>query len=246
MNLELRGVEGLPEIHPGDDLAALIVQNSGRLQSGDVVVVAQKVVSKAEGRLRSLSDVTPSERAIALAHKLDEADPRMVQVILDESTRVVRDDRVLIVETHQGFVCANAGVDRSNVDGADDVCLLPVDCDASADALHDRIGSLAGVSVGVVVSDTFGRAWRMGLVNVALGVAGMPAMLDYRCRPDDFGMPLQATVVAIADELAAASELLMGKTRRVPVVIVHGLDRQDAPPGTGQELVRPSELDLFR
>lgn len=246
MNLELRGVEGLPEIHPGDDLAALIVQNSGRLQSGDVVVVAQKVVSKAEGRLRSLSDVTPSERAIALAHKLDEADPRMVQVILDESTRVVRDDRVLIVETHQGFVCANAGVDRSNVDGADDVCLLPVDCDASAGALHDRIGSLAGVSVGVVVSDTFGRAWRMGLVNVALGVAGMPAMLDYRGRPDDFGMPLQATVVAIADELAAASELLMGKTRRVPVVIVHGLDRQDAPPGTGQELVRPSELDLFR
>jgi coenzyme F420-0:L-glutamate ligase/coenzyme F420-1:gamma-L-glutamate ligase len=246
VNLELRGVEGLPEIHPGDDLAALIVQNSGRLQSGDVVVVAQKVVSKAEGRLRSLSDVTPSERAIALAHKLDEADPRMVQVILDESTRVVRDDRVLIVETHQGFVCANAGVDRSNVDGADDVCLLPVDCDASAGALHDRIGSLAGVSVGVVVSDTFGRAWRMGLVNVALGVAGMPAMLDYRGRPDDFGMPLQATVVAIADELAAASELLMGKTRRVPVVIVHGLDRQDAPPGTGQELVRPSELDLFR
>jgi coenzyme F420-0:L-glutamate ligase/coenzyme F420-1:gamma-L-glutamate ligase len=245
VNLELRGVEGLPEIHPGDDLAALIVKTSGPLQDGDVVVVAQKVVSKAEGRIRTLSAVTPSERALELARKL-EADPRMVQVILDETTRVVRDDRVLIVETHQGFVCANAGVDRSNVDGADDVCLLPVDCDASAQRLHERIKALAGVHTGVVVSDTFGRAWRMGLVNVALGVAGMPAVLDYRGRPDDFGMPLQATVVAIADELAAASELLMGKTRRVPVVIVHGLEQTGAAPGKGQELVRPSELDLFR
>jgi coenzyme F420-0:L-glutamate ligase/coenzyme F420-1:gamma-L-glutamate ligase len=245
VNLELRGVEGLPEIHPGDDLAALIVKTSGPLQDGDVVVVAQKVVSKAEGRIRTLSAVTPSERALELARKL-EADPCMVQVILDETTRVVRDDRVLIVETHQGFVCANAGVDRSNVDGADDVCLLPVDCDASAQRLHERIKALAGVHTGVVVSDTFGRAWRMGLVNVALGVAGMPAVLDYRGRPDDFGMPLQATVVAIADELAAASELLMGKTRRVPVVIVHGLEQTGAAPGKGQELVRPSELDLFR
>jgi coenzyme F420-0:L-glutamate ligase / coenzyme F420-1:gamma-L-glutamate ligase len=245
VNLELRGVEGLPEIHPGDDLAALIVKSSGPLQDGDVVVVAQKVVSKAEGRIRTLSAVTPSARALKLAGKL-EADARMVQVILDETTRVVRDDRVLIVETHQGFVCANAGVDRSNVDGADDVCLLPVDCDASAQRLHERIKALAGVHAGVVVSDTFGRAWRMGLVNVALGVAGMPAVLDYRGRPDDFGMPLQATVVAIADELAAASELLMGKTRRVPVVIVHGLEQTDAAPGSGQELVRPSELDLFR
>ena len=245
MTLVLRGVEGLPEIHPGDDLAALILQHSGQLQSGDVVVVAQKVVSKAEGRIRTLSAVTPSEQAIGLALKL-EADPRMVQVILDETTRVVRDDRVLIVETHQGFVCANAGVDRSNVVGADDVCLLPVDCDASARGLHDRIKTLGGVHVGVVVSDTFGRAWRMGLVNVALGVAGMPAVLDYRGRPDDFGMPLQATVVAIADELAAASELLMGKTRRVPVVVVHGLEELDGAPGSGQELVRPSELDLFR
>lgn len=245
MSLALRGVEGLPEIHPGDDLAALIVKNAGPLVDGDAVIVAQKVVSKAEGRIRTLSQVSPSERAIALGQKL-EADPRMVQVILDETTRVVRDDRVLIVETHQGFVCANAGVDRSNVDGADDVCLLPIDCDASARSLHERIHELTRVRVGVIVSDTFGRAWRMGLVNVALGVAGMPAMIDYRGHPDDFGMPLQATVVAVADELAAAAELLMGKTRRVPAVIVHGLDALDAAPGTGQELVRPSELDLFR
>jgi coenzyme F420-0:L-glutamate ligase/coenzyme F420-1:gamma-L-glutamate ligase len=245
VNLALRGVEGLPEIHPGDDLAALIVEHSGALANGDVVVVAQKVVSKAEGRIRTLSAVTPSEQAITLAKKLD-ADARMVQAVLDESTRIVRDDRVLIVETHQGFVCANAGVDRSNVDGADDVCLLPIDCDASARALHERIEALSGVRVGVVISDTFGRAWRMGLVNVALGVAGMPAMLDYRGRPDDFGMPLQATVVAIADELAAAAELLMGKTRRVPVVVAHGLDTSGETDGTGQELVRPSDLDLFR
>src|SRR3984957_7862838 len=245
MNMELRGVEGLPEIRPGDDLAALIVSAAAPLQSGDVVVIAQKVVSKSEGRLRSLTGVAPSERAVELARSL-EADARMVQVILDESTRVVRADRVLIVETRQGFVCANAGVDKSNVAGDDEVCLLPIDCDASARGLQGRISAIAGAHVGVVVSDTFGRAWRMGLVNVALGVAGLPALIDYRGRPDDFGMPLQATVVAVADEIAAASHLLMGRTRPVPVVIVHGLDVFEVTPGDGQELVRPSELDLFR
>lgn len=245
MKVELRGVEGMPEISPGDDLAALIVAAASPLQSGDVIVVAQKVVSKAEGRLRDLRDVAPSERARDLARNLG-ADPRLVQVILDESTRVVREDRVLIVETHQGFVCANAGVDRSNVAGEDSVCLLPLDCDASARLLRERIASLSEVSVGVIVSDTFGRAWRMGLVNVALGVAGIPAVVDYRGRPDDFGMPLSATVVAVADELAAAAELLMGKTRRVPVVVVRGLDVFEGVSGTGQELVRPHELDLFR
>lgn len=245
MNMELRGVEGLPEIRPGDDLAALIVAAAAPLQSGDVVVVAQKVVSKAEGRLRSLAGVTPSERATELAGRLD-SDARLVQVILDESTRIVRADRVLIVETRQGFVCANAGVDRSNVAGDDQVCLLPIDCDASARGLQERITALSGAHVGVVVSDTFGRAWRMGLTNVALGVAGLPALIDYRGRPDDFGMPLQATVVAVADEIAAAAELLMGKTRRVPVVIVHGFDVFEGTSGNGQELVRPPELDLFR
>jgi coenzyme F420-0:L-glutamate ligase/coenzyme F420-1:gamma-L-glutamate ligase len=245
VNLELRGVEGLPEIHPGDDLAALIFEQSGELHDGDVVVVAQKVVSKSEGRIRKLSDVSSSAQALQLAPGLD-ADPRMVQVVLDETARIVRADRVLIVETHQGFVCANAGVDRSNMDGKDDVCLLPVDCDASARALRERIEKLSGVRVGVIISDTFGRAWRMGLVNVALGVSGLPAMLDYRGQPDDFGMPLQATVVAIADELAAAAEIVMGKTRRVPVVVVKGLGEIEGVPGSGQELVRPSELDLFR
>jgi coenzyme F420-0:L-glutamate ligase / coenzyme F420-1:gamma-L-glutamate ligase len=245
VKLELRGVEGLPEIRPGDDLAGLIVGAASPLQSGDIVVVAQKVVSKAEGRLRDLADVDPSERAQDLARSLG-ADPRMVQVILDESIRVVRDDRVLIVETRQGFVCANAGVDRSNVAGDDVVCLLPLDCDASAKSLQEKISSLSGARVAIIISDTFGRPWRMGLVNVALGVAGVPALLDYRGRPDDFGMPLQATLVAVADELAAAAELLMGKTRRVPVVVVHGLEVFEGPSGTGQELVRPHDLDLFR
>lgn len=243
--MELRGVEGLPEIRPGDDLAALIIAAAPPLQSGDVVVIAQKVVSKAEGRLRNLAGVAPSARALDLARTL-EADARLVEVILEESTRVVRADRVLIVETHQGFVCANAGVDKSNVDGDDEVCLLPLDCDASARNLHERITALAGAHVGVVVSDTFGRAWRMGLVNVALGVAGLPALIDYRGLPDDFGMPMQATVVAVGDEIAGAAELLMGKTRRVPVVVVHGLDVFEGTPGNGQDLVRPPELDLFR
>ena len=243
MTIEFHGIDGLPEIHAGDDLAALIMSVE-RPQNGDVLVVAQKVISKAEGRVLDLSDVTPSVRASELATRL-EADARFVQVVLDESTRVIRDDRVLIVETVQGFVCANAGVDRSNIAG-DVVSLLPVDCDASARSLQERIRSLSGASVGVVVSDTFGRAWRMGLVNVALGVAGIPALIDYQGRRDDFGMPLRSTVVAMADELAAAAELLMGKTRRVPIVVVRGLEVFEGSSGTGQELVRPPELDLFR
>ena len=154
-------------------------------------------------------------------------------------------DRVLIVETRHGYVCANAGVDRSNVPGTDLVCLLPLDCDRSAEGLRERIGQVAGVEVGVVISDTFGRPWRLGLCNVALGVAGMPATVDYRGSADDFGMPLHATVIAAADEVASAAELVMGKTRRIPAVVVRGLGL-DGEPGSGQELVRPADLDLFR
>ena len=242
-DLELRGVEGLPEIVPGDDLGKLIAERAS-LADGDVLVVAQKAVSKAEGRLLSLTQVAVGKPAQLLADRLS-ADPRMVQVVLDESVRVVRDDRVLIVETRHGHICANAGVDRSNVPGADMVCLLPLDCDASADAIRRRIAEVAGVRVGVVVSDTFGRPWRLGLCNVALGVAGMPAAVDYRGRADDFGMPLHATVVALADEIAAAAEMVMGKTRRIPAVVVRGLSLEGEP-GSGRQLVRPAELDLFR
>jgi coenzyme F420-0:L-glutamate ligase/coenzyme F420-1:gamma-L-glutamate ligase len=241
--LEVFGVSGLPEVRPGDDLGRLIADQA-RLRDGDVVVVAQKVVSKAEGRVRDLREVCPGPEALAYARRLD-ADPRFVQVVLEESVRVVRDERVLIVETHHGFVCANAGVDHSNVPGREMVTLLPQDCDRSAERLCERLVELTGRAVAVVVADTFGRAWRMGIANVALGVAGIPALLDYRGRPDDFGEEMRATVVAVADELAAAAELVMGKVERVPVAVVRGW-RPEAPPGTGRDLVRPSELDLFR
>jgi len=246
MKLELLAVEGLPEIGAGADLGGLIAQHAPTLETGDVIVVAQKIVSKAENRLKDLSVLEISSDAQHLASRLD-ADPRLVQAVLNESVRVVRDDRVLIVETNHGFVCANAGVDRSNIPGADMVSLLPVDCDASADALQRRITEVSGVKVGVVISDTFGRPWRNGLTNVALGVAGCVALVDYRGRPDDFGRPLNATMVAVADEIAGAAELLMGKTRRIPVIVVRGLvlDCADAS-GTGKELVRPASLDLFR
>lgn len=241
--LEVFGVPGLPEVRPGDDLGRLIADRA-RLRAGDVVVVAQKVVSKAEGRLRDLRDVRPGPAALHYARRL-ESDARFLQVVLDESVRVVRDERVLIVETRHGFVCANAGVDHSNVPGREVVTLLPEDCDRSAAGLRQRLIELTGREVAVVVADTFGRAWRMGVANVALGVAGIPALLDYRGLADDCGEELQATVIAVADELAAAAELVMGKVARVPVAVVRGW-RPEAPQGTGRDLVRPPELDLFR
>ncbi len=245
--LEIFGVPGLPEVRPGDDLARLIADNAARscgLRAGDVVVVAQKVVSKAEGRLRDLRTVVPGEEALRYAERIRQ-DPRFIQVVLEESLRVVRDERVLITETRHGFVCANAGVDHSNVPGEEVVCLLPEDCDRSAAELRRDLTRLTGVELAVIVADTFGRPWRTGIANVALGVAGLAPLLDYRGRPDDFGLELRATVVAVADELAGAAELVMGKTARVPVAVIRGW-RAEAPPATGRELVRPRELDLFR
>ena len=241
--VEVIGVPGLPEVRPGDDLGELIAVHA-RLQDQDIVVVAQKIVSKAEGRIRSLREVEPGEAALRYAERL-QADPRVVQVILDETVRVVRDERVLIVETRQGYVCANAGVDHSNVPGEDSVTLLPEDSDASASALRRRLEELTGRRLGVIVADTFGRAWRIGITNVALGVSGVAALVDYRGRPDDFGQEMTATVVAVADEIACAAELVMGKTERVPVAVVRGY-QAPGPPGRGRELVRPPELDLFR
>jgi coenzyme F420-0:L-glutamate ligase / coenzyme F420-1:gamma-L-glutamate ligase len=208
-------------------------------------MIAQKVVSKSEGRLCDLSAVIVGGRAQRLARDLH-ADSRIVQVILDESVRVVRDTSVLIVETRQGFICANAGVDRSNVPGNDTVSLLPIDCDGSARALSRRIAEVSGARVGVIVSDTWGRPWRLGITNVALGISGVPALIDYRGRTDDFGRRLEASVVAVADELAAAAEVVMGKTRRVPAVIIRGFDRFESASGQGRDLVRPAERDLFR
>jgi coenzyme F420-0:L-glutamate ligase / coenzyme F420-1:gamma-L-glutamate ligase len=242
--LELTAVEGLPEVRPGDDLGELIGSRS-RLEAGDVIVVAQKVVSKSEGRLVSLRSVKASDEAVRIASRLVAApDPRMVQVVLDESVRVLRSERALITETRHGFVCANGGVDHSNVPGDDELTLLPEDPDASASRLRGRLRELAGVDVGVIISDTFGRPWRLGIVNVALGVAGLPAVLDLRGSVDDVGKQLQATVLAIADELAAAAGLVMGKTNRAPVVIIRGLALEGR--GTGQDLIRPAAEDLFR
>jgi coenzyme F420-0:L-glutamate ligase / coenzyme F420-1:gamma-L-glutamate ligase len=242
--LDLIGVEGLPEVRPGDDLGELISSRS-TLQQGDVIVVAQKVVSKSEGRLISLRSVKASDEAVGIASNLvAHPDPRMVQVILDESVRVLRSNRVLITETRHGFVCANGGVDHSNVPGEDAVTLLPEDPDASANQLRSRLHELAAVDVGVIVSDTFGRPWRLGIVNVALGVAGLPAAIDLRGSFDDEGKPLHATVLAVADELAAAAGLVMGKTARTPAVIIRGLSMQGS--GSGRDLVRPAAEDLFR
>jgi coenzyme F420-0:L-glutamate ligase/coenzyme F420-1:gamma-L-glutamate ligase len=241
---ELIAVEGLPEVRPGDDLGELISARS-TLESGDILVVAQKIVSKAEGRMVSLSGVTATDEAVRIASGLvANPDPRMVQVVLDESVRVLRSQRVLITETRHGFVCANGGVDHSNVPGDDEVTLLPEDPDASANRLRGRLRQLASVDVGVIVSDTFGRPWRLGIVNVALGIAGLPALVDLRGTLDDAGKPLHATVLAIADDLAAAAGLVMGKTGRTPAVIVRGLVLQGS--GTGRQLVRPAAEDLFR
>ena len=242
--LELIAVEGLPEVKPGDDLGVLISSRS-ELKAGDILVVAQKVVSKSEGRLISLGTVKASEDAVRIASDLiAEPDPRMVQVVLDESVRVLRSHRVLITETRHGYVCANSGVDRSNIPGDDLLTLLPEDPDASADRLRGSLRELTGVEVGVIVSDTFGRPWRLGIVNVALGIAGLPALVDLRGSVDDAGKPLHATVLAVADDIAAAAGLVMGKTARTPAVIVRGLQMQGT--GRGRALVRPAAEDLFR
>jgi len=237
---------GIPELEPGDDLGAALADaaaRAGGLVPGDVVVVAQKAVSKVEGRIVSLAEIEPSERAIALAG--EDGDPRQVEVILRESTEVVRSRPPLVIaETRHGFVCASAGVDASNAKGRGTVILLPVDPDASAAALRRRLEELTDVAVGVVVSDSFGRAWRQGTTDVALGVAGITALLDLRGSRDTSGYELRSTMIAIADEIAGAAELVMGKTNGVPAAVVRGVNA--AGDGRAVDLVMPRERDLFR
>jgi coenzyme F420-0:L-glutamate ligase/coenzyme F420-1:gamma-L-glutamate ligase len=212
------------------------------LQHGDVVVVAQKIVSKAEGRVIALADVVPSERALELA--ADE-DPRRVEVILREAKRIVRvRPPLLIAETQHGFICASAGVDASNAPEHDTLVLLPLDPDASAKRLRKRLRELAGVDVGVIVSDSFGRPWRIGTTDVALGAAGLRVLEDLRGTRDRAGYELRSTQIAVADEIAGAAELLMRKADGIPAVVVRGLDL--AGDGTAHELIIPPELDLFR
>jgi len=240
-------VTGLPEVRAGDDLASMIVDAlaTDPLLDRDVVVIAQKVVSKAEGRVLALSAVTPSERALRMAEEAGK-DPRALEVVLRESRAIVRWERgVLIAETHHGFVCANAGVDRSNAGAADSVVLLPVDPDASAARLREALRDRTGCDVAVLVTDTFGRAWREGHVNVAIGMAGLPALLKYAGQYDPEGYELRVTEIALADEIAGAAEIVMGKLERCPVAIVRGIAMPSSE-HTAQEYVRPKEKDLFR
>ena len=238
-------LRGIPELEDGDDLAALLADAAARrggFEPGDVVVVAQKAVSKVEGRVVDLSEIEPSPRAHELAA---DQDPRRIEVILRESREVVRARPPLVIaETRHGFVCASAGVDTSNAKGPDTLVLLPVDPDASAQRLRSRIRELTGFDVGLIVSDSFGRAWRRGTTDVALGVSGIVALLDLKGARDSTGYELHATEIAIADEIAGAAQLVMGKTDGIPAAIVRGLTA--AGDGRGSDLVMPRERDLFR
>lgn len=239
---------GLPEIAAGQNLSLLIADALKAQKiipvAGDILVVAQKIVSKAEGKSIRLDTILPSNRAKAWAAEY-RRDPRLIELVLQQASRIVRMERgVIIAETRHGFVCANAGVDLSNA-APGTALLLPDDPDRSAHALREELTRISGVRMGVIISDTFGRPWREGLVNVALGVAGISALADYRGQRDAHGKELQATVIALADELAAAAGLVMGKLNRVPVVVIRGVKSCDAS-ATGRDLIRPSNQDLFR
>lgn len=253
--LRISALGGIPPVKPGDDLTAILVhaiRESGlNARNQDILVVTQKIVSKAEGRLVRLSDVTPSGRAMELGKQLDK-DPRKVEVILRESRKILRAERsaktglgILICETRHGFICANAGVDESNLSDPDSVLLLPEDPDKSAEKLRKGIRRELDADVAVVITDSFGRPWRLGIVNVAIGVSGCPAIVDYRGKADCAGHPLKVTEIAVADEIAAVAGLVMGKLDMIPAVLLQGFH----PSGTfgrAADLLRPAPEDLFR
>ena len=250
-SIELLAPDGIPEIRPGDDLAGIIAEALRGaeigLRSDDVLVVTQKVVSKAEGRVVDLASVDPSPTAREFAERWGK-DPRQVELVLRESAEILRmaDGGLIISRTPHGFVCANAGVDLSNVGDQEVATLLPVDPDASARRLADRLGELTGVRPAVVISDSFGRPWRNGIVNVAVGVAGLIPLLDLRGTPDAQGREMRSTVIAIADEIASAAELATGKTDRRPAVVVRGYTGQRSSDGPGAAaLVMDRAQDLF-
>jgi coenzyme F420-0:L-glutamate ligase / coenzyme F420-1:gamma-L-glutamate ligase len=246
--VHITGIAGIREIQPGDDLAALIVEaveaRGLRPGPGDIIVIAQKVVSKAEGRLVRLADVKPSELARAWGRE-NGKDSRIIEVVLNEARRIVRMERgILIAETRHGFICANAGVDSSNAPRGT-VILLPEDPDRSAGQIRAKLEQRFQVPLATIISDTFGRPWREGFVNVALGVAGLAPLVSYRGQRDAFGREMQVTVMAAADELAGAAELVMGKNLQVPAALIQGFSTPGRE-GAGRELLRPPELDLFR
>jgi coenzyme F420-0:L-glutamate ligase / coenzyme F420-1:gamma-L-glutamate ligase len=235
-------VEGVPELRPGDDLAAMIVERTA-LQDGDVVVVAQKAISKVEGRVLHLADVEPSPRAREIAG--DDTDPRRIEAILAEAKSVIRVRPPLVIcETRHGFICASAGVDGSNAPAPDMLVLLPLDPDASAHRLRDALLELTGREVGVIVTDSFGRPWRQGTTDVAIGAAGVEVLRDLKGGVDPVGYELHATVIAVADEVAGAAQLVSGKLDRVPVTIVRGLDLRGN--GRATDIPVPPDRDLFR
>ena len=253
--VNIEAVPNLPDIYPGDDLVALILKSMSEsdmhFDDGDIVVIAHKVISKSEGRIVRLLDVVPSAEAIELATVVNK-DPRKIETILSESVRVVRaikrpeqEEGILIAEHRLGFICANAAVDESNVDQPGHVILLPVDPDASARQLCSGLEVMTGKKLGVVVTDTFGRPWRMGLVNVAIGLANVPAIVDMAGLEDAYGRKLKVTVPALADELAAASGLLMSKEGKKPVLIFKGVEWTPAE-SSASDLIRPKKEDLFR
>ena len=249
--LLLTALPGIPMIGPGDSLPELILQGIDRagleLASGDVIVIAQKIISKAEGRLVKLETIVPSPQASKLAREV-EKDPRVVELILRESHQILRTRPGLIVVEHRkGFVCANAGIDQSNIQGEEDqVLLLPEDPDRSAEQLRAALVEASGVQVGVIIADSHGRAWRLGTVGVAIGVAGVPALVDLRGKPDLYQRKLQITEIGLADELSSAASILMGQADEAqPVVHVRGIP-YPLRPSRLQELIRPEEEDLFR
>jgi coenzyme F420-0:L-glutamate ligase/coenzyme F420-1:gamma-L-glutamate ligase len=254
-SLQLFPVPNLPWLQPGDDIAALILEKlhsiGESVQPGDILVIAQKIVSKVEGRLVRIKEITPGEQAKQIAETVGK-DPRVIQIILDDSRQIIRQRRGLfVVEQRSGWICANAGVDRSNVqpdaNGDEYLALLPEDADASAERIRQRVAALAGVAPAVIISDSHGRAWRTGTVGVALGCAGMPPLWDQRGLQDLFGYELQSSEECIADELAAAASLLMGQSNEgQPVVLVRGYQLPAAPAAPARTIQRPAAIDAFR
>jgi len=246
--LEVIGLESLGEVRQGDSIARLIFkacsQSDITLTPGDILVIAHKIVSKAEGRIVRLDEIRPSARALELARELNK-DSRLLEIILKESRRIIRmGGGTIIVETHHGYICANAGVDLSNV-GLGLVALLPQEPDRSAREIREEVRQLSGVTSGIIISDSFGRPWRLGTVDVAIGVSGLEPLKDDRGKSDQYGYELKASVVAVADELAAAAELVMGKRGQVPVAIIRGYN-VESKEGSVKGLLRPEAEDLFR
>ena len=244
----ITGLDGVPEVRPGADLAALILEavaaSGETLQDGDLLVVTHKIVSKAEGQLIDLREIAPSDLAQRHAERWDK-DARQIEVVLREAARIVRMERGLIIaETRHGFVCANAAVDNSNVE-PHYVCLLPLDSDASATRIRDGIRATTGLDIPVIISDSFGRAWRFGIVNVAIGVSGLAPLADYRGQQDTFGQTMHASILAVADELASAAELVGNKSDSRPVALIRGYEFTRAE-GSYRELLLDPTRDLFR